>query len=124
MKKVQKAITRKKLGSRSFFVCFKPNYADLCVPTFEHQSNETKSVLSGNFIWLSIFNLCNLTANSLNLNTYVHISFFLKTINLINCQRTRGVNTFLTYIRVTRWYIFNPKIPIWVNFVGFCSGIC
>jgi hypothetical protein len=22
------------------------------------------------------------------------------------------------------WYIFKPKIPIWVNFGGFCNGIC
>jgi hypothetical protein len=25
-------------------------------------------------------------------------------------------------IRVARWYIFNPKIPIWVNFGGSCNG--
>jgi hypothetical protein len=26
------------------------------------------------------------------------------------------------YNRVARWYIFKPKIPIWVNFVGSCNG--
>jgi hypothetical protein len=24
--------------------------------------------------------------------------------------------------RVARWYIFKPKIPIWVNFGEFCNG--
>jgi hypothetical protein len=24
--------------------------------------------------------------------------------------------------RVARWYIFKPKIPIWVNFLGACNG--
>jgi hypothetical protein len=26
--------------------------------------------------------------------------------------------------RVARWYIFKPKIPIWVNFVVSCNGRC
>jgi hypothetical protein len=26
--------------------------------------------------------------------------------------------------RVAGWYIFKPKIPIWVNFGGFCNAIC
>jgi hypothetical protein len=26
--------------------------------------------------------------------------------------------------RVARWYIFQPKIPIWVNFGGSCNGRC
>jgi hypothetical protein len=26
--------------------------------------------------------------------------------------------------RVTRWHIFEPKIPTWVNFRGFCNGQC
>jgi hypothetical protein len=26
------------------------------------------------------------------------------------------------HTRVARWYIFKPKIPIWVNFVGPCNG--
>jgi hypothetical protein len=26
--------------------------------------------------------------------------------------------------RVARWYIFNPKILIWVNFGGSCNGRC
>jgi hypothetical protein len=25
---------------------------------------------------------------------------------------------------VARWYIFKPKIPIWVNFGGFFNGRC
>jgi hypothetical protein len=25
---------------------------------------------------------------------------------------------------VARWYIFEPKIPIWVNFAGSCNGKC
>jgi hypothetical protein len=24
-------------------------------------------------------------------------------------------------IRVARWYIFKPKLPIWVNVVGSCN---
>jgi hypothetical protein len=24
--------------------------------------------------------------------------------------------------RVARWYIFKPKIPVWVNFLGSCNG--
>jgi hypothetical protein len=24
--------------------------------------------------------------------------------------------------RVARWYIFKPKIPVWVNFGGSCNG--
>jgi hypothetical protein len=27
-------------------------------------------------------------------------------------------------IRVARWYIFKPKIQIWINFGGFCNGRC
>jgi hypothetical protein len=26
--------------------------------------------------------------------------------------------------RVARWYIFEPKIPIWVNFAGPSNGKC
>jgi hypothetical protein len=26
--------------------------------------------------------------------------------------------------RVARWYIFKPKIQIWVNFLGYCNGRC
>jgi hypothetical protein len=26
--------------------------------------------------------------------------------------------------RVARWYIFKPKIPIWVNFGESCNGRC
>jgi hypothetical protein len=26
--------------------------------------------------------------------------------------------------RVARWHIFEPKIPIWVNFGGSCNGRC
>jgi hypothetical protein len=28
------------------------------------------------------------------------------------------------HTRVARWYIFKPKIPIWVNFGGSCNGRC
>jgi hypothetical protein len=28
------------------------------------------------------------------------------------------------YDRVARWYIFKPKIPIWVNFGGTEKGKC
>jgi hypothetical protein len=27
-------------------------------------------------------------------------------------------------IRVARWYIFKPKIPIWINFGKSCNGSC
>jgi hypothetical protein len=27
-------------------------------------------------------------------------------------------------IRVARWFVFKPKIQIWVNFGGSCDGIC
>jgi hypothetical protein len=27
-------------------------------------------------------------------------------------------------IRVARWYVFRPKIPIWINFGGSCKGWC
>jgi hypothetical protein len=26
--------------------------------------------------------------------------------------------------RVARWFVFKPKIQIWVNFAGFCNGKC
>jgi hypothetical protein len=26
--------------------------------------------------------------------------------------------------KVARWYIFKPKLPIWVNFGGSCNGRC
>jgi hypothetical protein len=26
--------------------------------------------------------------------------------------------------RVARWFVFKPKIQIWVNFGGSCNGIC
>jgi hypothetical protein len=26
--------------------------------------------------------------------------------------------------RVARWFVFKPKIPIWVNFGGSCNGSC
>jgi hypothetical protein len=29
---------------------------------------------------------------------------------------------FMKVIRVARWYIFKPKIPIWVNFGGPRNG--
>jgi Arf-GAP/GTPase/ANK repeat/PH domain-containing protein 1/3 len=28
------------------------------------------------------------------------------------------------FTRVARWYIFKPKIQIWVNFEGSCNGRC
>jgi hypothetical protein len=28
------------------------------------------------------------------------------------------------HARVARWYIFKPKIPIWVNFGGSCTRRC
>jgi hypothetical protein len=27
-------------------------------------------------------------------------------------------------IKVARWFVFKPKIQIWVNFGGSCDGIC
>jgi hypothetical protein len=30
----------------------------------------------------------------------------------------------LMYYRVARWFVFKPKIQIWVNFGGSCSGWC
>jgi hypothetical protein len=27
-------------------------------------------------------------------------------------------------IRVARWFVFEPKIPIWINFGGPCDGRC
>jgi hypothetical protein len=38
----------------------------------------------------------------------------------IDSYEHAGVNT----VRVARWYIFKPKIPIWVNFGGSCNGRC
>jgi hypothetical protein len=29
---------------------------------------------------------------------------------------------FPTAIRVARWFVFKPKIPIWVNFGASCNG--
>jgi hypothetical protein len=26
------------------------------------------------------------------------------------------------FCRVARWFVFKPKIPIWVNFEGSCNG--
>jgi hypothetical protein len=26
--------------------------------------------------------------------------------------------------KVARWFIFKPKIPIWINFGGYCNGRC
>jgi hypothetical protein len=34
------------------------------------------------------------------------------------------VHYLLTQTRVARWYVFNPKIQIWVNFRGSCNGKC
>jgi hypothetical protein len=28
------------------------------------------------------------------------------------------------FIRVARWFVFKPKIQIWVNFRGSCYGRC
>jgi hypothetical protein len=28
------------------------------------------------------------------------------------------------YSRVARWFVFKPKIQIWVNFGGSCNGRC
>jgi hypothetical protein len=28
------------------------------------------------------------------------------------------------WCRVARWFVFKPKIPIWVNFGGSCNGSC
>jgi hypothetical protein len=33
-------------------------------------------------------------------------------------------STFESPIRVARWYILKPKIPIWVNFWRSCNGFC
>jgi hypothetical protein len=30
----------------------------------------------------------------------------------------------LQYSRVARWFVFKPKIQIWVNFRGSCTGRC
>jgi hypothetical protein len=38
--------------------------------------------------------------------------FKLKTNN----QRSRPID-----ITVARWFVFKPKIPIWVNFGGYCN---
>jgi hypothetical protein len=35
------------------------------------------------------------------------------------------LTTFLSFIpAVARWYTFEPKIPIWVNFGSSCNGRC
>jgi hypothetical protein len=32
--------------------------------------------------------------------------------------------TKIAKVRVARWHIFRPKIPIWVNFGGYSNGRC
>jgi hypothetical protein len=41
-------------------------------------------------------------------------------------NKAMKLNIFMTHIdsRAARWYIFQPKIPIWVNFGGSCNGRC
>jgi hypothetical protein len=33
-----------------------------------------------------------------------------------------AVSVFSLIIRVARWFVFKPKIPIWVIFAGSCNG--
>jgi hypothetical protein len=37
---------------------------------------------------------------------------------------TYVISNFWSLTSVARWYIFKPKIPIWVNFGGPCVGRC
>jgi hypothetical protein len=65
-------------------------------------------------------------------NTFVYTIFFftfkLSTSGKVVLERDR----FATYCaksnleltRVARWFVFKPKIQIWVNFGGSCKGRC
>jgi hypothetical protein len=33
-----------------------------------------------------------------------------------------GLKIYRLCVKVARWYIFKPKIPIWVNFGGLWNG--
>jgi hypothetical protein len=37
-------------------------------------------------------------------------------------KRQYVTDIFQLLIRVARWFVFKPKIPIWVNFAGSCYG--
>jgi hypothetical protein len=50
------------------------------------------------------------------IHTYIHI------IRMYNEELFSGDKRFIT--RVARWFVFKPKIPIWVNFWGPYIGEC
>jgi hypothetical protein len=41
-------------------------------------------------------------------------------VKLVHCKNPHRINN----TRVSRWFVFKPKIPIWVNFIGSCNGSC
>jgi hypothetical protein len=59
-------------------------------------------------------NICDYSSASVSewwkkrIPTFLDSSFSLDKIDVLN--------------RVARWFVFKPKIPIWVNFGGFCHG--
>jgi hypothetical protein len=50
-------------------------------------------------------------------------SYFLITgLNEPSILEIRDYSSFWKRVRVARWYIFKPKIPLWVNFKGLVKG--
>jgi hypothetical protein len=48
-----------------------------------------------------------------------------KVINSHLVENSPNLVTLCEYlIRVARWFVFIPKIQIWVNFGGSCTGRC
>jgi hypothetical protein len=48
---------------------------------------------------------------------------FLKKSNLLKCFLGRKHSLFVELVaRVAGWFVFKPKIEIWVNFGGPCDG--
>jgi hypothetical protein len=44
--------------------------------------------------------------------------------NLADKTKAKGTEKKDCENRVARWYIFKPKVQIWVNFGGSCNGRC
>jgi hypothetical protein len=43
-------------------------------------------------------------------------------IHITDTQLKMGVQLIVAELWVARWFVFKPKIPVWVNFGGCCDG--
>jgi hypothetical protein len=55
-----------------------------------------------------------------------HFQHFLASGRITTHDKIGDVtkNPFPAFVRVARWFVFKPKIPIWVNFGGPLNGKC